>query len=91
MRSFFCREYGCQKTICTLCLSKGHLGHKVVAIKDETEEVLAELLKSIEINRKKLNAKIKDVEDASQDADRKTEVSLLQVEREGDEMIQQLE
>ena len=87
----FCREAGCEKLICTLCLSKSHLGHKVVAIKDETKEVLANLLKNIEITRKQLNAKIKDVEEVSQDAAKKTEISLLQAKKEKDKMIQCLE
>ena len=87
----FCRGAGCMKTICPLCLAKTHLGHKVVAIKDETEEVLAKLLKNIEITRKRLNAKIKDVEYVSQNAVRKTEVNILQAEKEKEEMIQSLD
>ena len=85
----FCREDGCQKTICTLCLSKAHLGHKAVTIKEETKDVLDKLLKNIESTRKKLNAKIKNVEEVSKDAARKIEVSLDQIKKEKEEMIKQ--
>ena len=85
----FCPEDGCQKTICTLCLSKAHLGHKAVAIKEETKDVLDQLLRNIESTRNKLNAKIKNVEEVSKDAARKTEVSLDQIKKEKEEMIKQ--
>ena len=87
----FCMQAGCHKTICTLCLSKAHFGHKVVAINDEREEVLAQLLKNIEITKKRLSAKTKHVEQVSRDAARKTEVSLLQAEKEREQIIQHLE
>ena len=86
----FCRETECQKTICILCLSEGHFGHKTVALKHETKDILAKLLTSIEITSVKLNAKIKKIEDISQDATKKTETSLLQIKKEKDEMIQRL-
>ena len=86
----FCRETGCQTTICIRCLSEGHLGHKAVALKDETKDVLAKSLNIIEINSKTLQAKIKNIEDISQDATAKTETSLLQIKKEKDEMIQRL-
>ena len=86
----FCRETECQKTICVLCLSEGHFGHKAVALKHETKDILAKLLNSIEITSKKLNAKIKNIEDISQDATEKTETSLLQIKKEKDEMMQRL-
>ena len=86
----FCRENECQKTICISCLSEAHLGHKAVALKDETKNLLAKLLKNIEITSKKLNAKIKNFQDVSQDAAKKTETSLLQIRKEKDEMIQRL-
>ena len=87
----FCIEPGCMKTICPLCLSKVHLGHKVVAIKDETEDVLVQLLKNIEITKKGLNAKIKHVEDVSGNAAKKTEINLLQLKKEKDKIIHRLE
>ena len=87
----FCRETGCQMTLCIRCLSEGHLGHKVVALKDETKYVLAKLLNNIEITSKKLNTKIKNIEDISQGATRETETSLLQIRKEKNEMIQRLE
>ena len=86
----FCRETGCQMTICIRCLSEAHLGHKAVELKNDIKDILPRLLKSIEITSKKLNAKIKNVEDISQDATRKTETSLLQISKERDEMIQRL-
>ena len=86
----FCRENECQKTICISCLSEAHLGHKAVALKDETKNLLAKLLKNIEITSKKLNAKIKYFQDDSQHAAKKTETSLLQIRKEKDEMIQRL-
>ena len=55
----FCRETGCQTTICIRCLSESHLGHKAVALKDETKEILAKLLNSIESTNRKLNTNIK--------------------------------
>ena len=89
MKILFCREDGCQKTICTLCLSKAHLGHKAGAIKEETKDVLDKLLRNIESTRKKSNAKIKNVKEVSKDAARKIEVSLDQIKKEKEEMIKQ--
>ena len=86
----FCRETGCQMTIYIRCLSEAHLGHKAVALKDETKNLLAKLLKNIEITSKELNAKIKKFQDVNQDAAKKTETSLLQIRKEKDEMIQRL-
>ena len=87
----FCREDGCQKMICPLCLSEGHLGHKVVAVKDQTKEVLGKLLNSIEITSERLNKKIQNVEKVSHDVFEKTEANLLQVKQEKERVIQDLE
>ena len=87
----FCREAGCQKLICPLCLSEAHLGHKVVAIKDETKDVLAKLVKNIEITNERLNKKIRKVEAVSQDVIKKTEANLLQITTDKDKVIQELE
>ena len=70
--------------------SVSHFGHKAVALKHETKDIVAKLLNSIEITSRKLNAKIKNIEDISQDAAKKTETSLLQIKKEKDEMIQRL-
>ena len=87
----FCREDGCQKMICPLCLSEAHLGHKVVAVKDQTKDLLAELLKHIEITSKRLNKNIGKVEEVSHDVIKKTEENLLQMKNEKDKRIQDLE
>ena len=87
----FCREDGCQKMMCPLCLSEAHLGHKVVAVRDQTKDVLTKLLDSIEITSKRLNKKIGKVEEVSHDVIKKTETNLLQMKKEKDEMVQDLE
>ena len=87
----FCRETGCKKTICILCLSKGHLGHQTVALKDETKDLLSTLLNDIEITSKKLKKKIQKVEEVSDDVMKKTEANLVKVKKEKDEVIQELE
>ena len=87
----FCREVRCQKMICPLCLSEAHLGHEVVAVKDQTKDVLGELLMNIEITSERLNKKIEKVGKVSHDVIKKTEANLLQVKKEKDKMIQDLE
>ena len=87
----FCRETGCKKMVCPLCLAEAHLGHKVVAIKDETKEVLAQLVQKIENTSKTLNTKIRKYEDASQDVLKKTEANVLQITMEKEKMIRDLE
>ena len=61
-----------------------------MALKDETKEILAKLLNSIESTSDKLTTNVKNIEDISQDATRKTETSLLQIKKEKSEMIQRL-
>ena len=85
-----CREIRCQTTICIRCLSEDHLGHRAVALKDETKDDLSKLLNSIESTTRKLNTNIKNIEDISQDATRDTETSLLDIKKEKSEMIQRL-
>ena len=87
----FCREDECQKMICPLCLSEAHLGHKVVAVKVQTKDVLAKLLKSIEITSERLNKNIGNVTDVSQDIIKKTEANFVQVKKEKDKRLQDLE
>ena len=87
----FCREPRCQKTICPFCLSESHLGHKAVAIQKATNNVLAKLLKKIKLTDRKLNAKLKKVENASNDVMKKTDTNLELLERDKDEMIQRFE
>ena len=87
----FCGEAGCQRTICPFCLSETHLGHKAVAIQKATNDVLAKLLKNIELTNRKLNAKLKKVENASKDIMKKTDTSLELLERDKEEMIQRFE
>ena len=73
------------------CLSESHLGHKAVAIEKATKDVVAKLLKNIEVTNKKLNAKLKKVENASEDVMKKTDTSLELLERDKEEMIQRFE
>ena len=77
----FCREAGCQKKICTLCLSESHLRHTVVAIEEETKDALTKMLKNIEILNFGLNKKITEVTKASQTAIEKTMSSLDELKR----------
>ena len=77
--------------ICPLCLSEAHLRHQVVAVKDQTKDVLAKLLKDIAITRDQLNKKIGKVEEVSHDVIKKTEENLLQMKNEKDKRIQDLE
>ena len=86
----FCREIRCQTTVCIRCLSEDHLGHRAVALKHETKDILSKLLNSIESTTRKLNTNIKNIEDISQDATRDTETSLLEIKKEKSEMIQRL-
>ena len=51
----FCCEVGCQKTICILCLSEFHLGHKVESLKNEKIKILGDLQEIIEITMKQLS------------------------------------
>ena len=52
--TLFCHEAKCQKTICIICLSERHLGHKVVALKIETKDILDAIFKNIEATEKEL-------------------------------------
>ena len=85
----FCRDDGCQKMICPLCLSEAHLGHKVVAVKDQTKDILTKLLNNIEKTSEQLYKKIEKVEEVSHDVIKKTEANLLQVKKEKEDMIKQ--
>ena len=87
----FCGEPGCLRTICPFCLSESHLGHKAVAIQKATNDVVGKLLKNIEVTNKKLNAKLKKVENASEDVMKKTNTSLELLERDKEEMIRRFE
>ena len=62
-----------------------------MAIQKATNDVVAKLLKNIEVTNKKLNAKLKKVENASKDVMKKTDTSLELLERDKEEMIQRFE
>ena len=87
----FCGEPGCRTNICPFCLSERHLGHKAVAIQKATNEAVAKLLKNIELTSRKLNAKLKKVENTSQDVMKRTDTSLERLERDREEMVQRFE
>ena len=74
----FCKESGCQKPICLLCLKKYHRRHDVTDIEDETREVL---MKKITFFEKNLKEKIVKLNDTKNDVNRKTEVCLNDLEK----------
>ena len=86
-KSLFCGNPGCQKAICTLCFSKAHRGHTVVAIEEETQEVLAVLLENIEATNEDLNKKIVRIALVSEDVITKTESSLEHLKKKKEEVI----
>ena len=77
----FCRETECLKAICVSCLSQTHLGHKAVSIKEETKDVVSELLDGIRITSDSLSEKILDVTDNNQKAKEMTESCLEKLRR----------
>ena len=62
-----------------------------MAIKDETKDVLAKLLKNIEITNERFKKKIRKVEDVSQEVLPKTEANFLQITMKKDKVIHELE
>ena len=86
-KSLFCRDPGCQKAICALCFSKDHRRHTVVAIEEETQEVLAVLLENIETTNEDFNTKIVRIALVSEDVITKTESSLEQLKKKKEEIM----
>ena len=78
----FCREAECQKPICTECLSEHHFGHKVVSLKTEAKDILNKILENIKNAEKKLNEKIKYVEDTRTVVEGKNQASIEQLRKE---------
>ena len=61
--TMFCRESGCEKAICHLCLVKSHKFHDVVDFEEERKDNYRSLVKDIEgvskilvMNKKKIQA-----------------------------------
>ena len=86
-KSLFCRDPGCQKAICTLCFSRDHRGHTVVAIEEEAQEVLAVLLENIEATNEDLNKKIVRIALVSEDVIARTESSLEHLKKKKEEVM----
>ena len=74
----FCRESGCQKSICHFCLKKYHRRHDVTDIEDETTDVL---IKKITFFEKNLKEKIAIINGAKNDVKRKKEVCMNDLEK----------
>ena len=87
----FCREAGCQKSICILCLSAAHLGHKVVAADEETREVLNKMREEIEVTSRTLTAMITNVTNVSRKATTKSESSLEEIKQKKEEVVRDFE
>ena len=87
----FCRETGCQKSICISCLSTTHLGHKVVALEEETKEILIKMLDEVEVTRSSLTTMTTKVTDASAKAVSKTKSSLEQLKQKKEEVVRKFD
>ena len=80
---FFCEEDGCKKPVCKTCLTKEHKKHDVVEIEDKKKEAL---LKNIENTRKDLTQKISILFQAKDDVQRKTKLTVNDLEKAKEEM-----
>ena len=84
----FCKEPGCQKSICPSCLKMYHRRHDVTEIEDETREVL---MKNITFVEKNLKEKVTILNGAKKDVHTKTEVCLNDLENRREEIKKEID
>ena len=84
----FCKETGCQKPICPSCLKLYHRRHDVTDIEDETKEIL---MAKITFFEKNLKEKIRILNEAKKEVNRKKEVCLNDVEKRREEIKDEID
>ena len=65
---YYCKE--CETTLCQTCFALDHGGHALKLIKEEAETQKLEIKSVIEMHRKKLEAKMKEVTQLDEDYDK---------------------
>ena len=61
--NLFCKQDGCNNSICRSCLSKKHFGHKVVEVEEQRKEVLLRIIETIEKHLGTIFTKISEAKD----------------------------
>ena len=86
--NLFCKQAGCNKSICRSCLSRNHLGHKVVEIEEQKTEALLRNIKTIE---KHLGIKLTKICEAKEEIKKLNAKILPKMKLREEELIEEIE
>ena len=89
--NIFCKEPGCQRIICLVCLSHDHKKHDFVEIEERKKEVMDTLQKNYKAVTDNLQRKIRNIMSVKQDAARKIEKNIEELNMKKEDMKKQYE
>ena len=88
--TMFCRESGCEKAICHLCLVKSHKFHDVVDLEEERKENYRSLVKDMEEVSKILTKSRKKIQTVQEDFEKKYDRSLKMLKLRKEEVVRKI-